>query len=195
MKAALSMPKALVTLIALVAVVCGGLLAHAAAQVGRTTPVPRTLKEQLSKYPGMRLLEPQDISAADCDTTAVPHPGWISADFTGNGRIDFAVLLVSSKSSGHTIFDGRTYSQHEFSLKVFLSKPDGTFDAVSLKQFSDNVPTIKGLKLQPRGQVFDLDSSKGVRLRDPAVTFYSCGQFENVFYWSGSHFDELVTSR
>lgn len=71
----------------------------------------------------------------------------------------------------------------------------GRIETVTLETFIGQIPTIRGLQIQPSGITFDLDAEKQVKISHPSIGFYSCGQSEVVYYWVGSGFKQIVVSR
>jgi len=158
--------------------------------------VPAALQAEIAReYPSKRILNAKDISDDDCEKGANDHPGWVEGRFRGGEFIDYAALLLETQAKGQRFFNGREYKEHDFVLVAFLRNSDGSFTNVTLRQFSENVPSIKGVILDTRRNAVDVQTGKTTPLPYPTFRLYSCGQFEIIYTWTGVRFAEITISQ
>lgn len=158
----------------------------AAAQPAAELPPPVHAAEQA--HPGQRVLQASDLRDAACRAELGAHPGWAAADFNGDGRLDYGVLLIDRKPSRIVRFDGQDYPVYAASVLALLARAGGGYDEQPLYEFSDALPTIRGLLLQAPQRIRDLETERSRTLTRPALSFHSCAQFIVVYAWDGKAF-------
>src|SRR5919198_6066745 len=84
----------------LVAYVVLTIVAVPPARSQKVDDVPDSdLRTALQKeYPGSKIVGVNDVKAESCyyppGTVPLTHPGWVKADFNGDGQADYAVLFM-----------------------------------------------------------------------------------------------------
>jgi ubiquinone/menaquinone biosynthesis C-methylase UbiE len=135
-------------------------------------------------HPDMHVVTPDETRYGDCAPGAAGVPAWFSADLDGDGRTDYAVLLMSDKPTWTVRLDDQDYPTYDARVIAYLAQPDGSLREREVYTFHETLPTIRGIA--PR--------SPGAGPKGPThtgITFISCGQFEVVYYWQGKGFKVL----
>ena len=154
------------------------------------------------EYP--RAIVPKYLDTASCGPQKY-HPGWVKADFNGDGRLDHAVLLVIENKEG--IGMGKRY---DLDLVVLWQDKPGVYRTELVEKLVENsgaVPstTIKELmttsiyiQKQPEGVVQESAAvgDRKVNLISPGILLVSCEQWARVYYWdrTANRFAEIQTA-
>ncbi len=134
-------------------------------------------------FPKERIVESNDIDSKSCQVAS--HPGWIEADFNGDGLRDYAVLLkgsVKQKKEWH----GRELQLMEVKLVAFVQEAArGRFRSIVLDSFEEYYPLGVDIDIQPKGWIREPPSigHKAVELKNPGILQYFCEKSASVFYW------------
>jgi hypothetical protein len=170
-----------------IALAAAGVVAAAALAAPADDPPPPVAAMALA-HPGLRVLEAADLRGGACRHDLGSHPGWVAADFQGDGRLDFGVLLVDRKPSRIVRFDGQDYPVYTARVLALLARAGGGYEERALYDYSDALPTIRGLALQAPRRIRDVETERSRTLTQPALSFVSCGQFTVVYAWDGKDF-------
>ena len=138
--------------------------------------------------PGMHVLTKDEARYADCAPGSVPGPAWFAADLDGDGRTDYAVLLVSDNPTWTVNFEGQDYPTYKARLLAYLSQADGRLIEHAVYAFQEALPTIRGIAPHAVDPTASAARDHRARMRHTGINFVSCGQFEVVYYWQGRHF-------
>ncbi len=156
------------------------------------TDLPMPLRAAIAAtQPGMHVLTVDEARYADCAPGSVPGPGWFAADFDGDGRTDYAVLLVSDDPTWIVHFEGQDYPTYKARLLAYLSQANGRLSEHAVYAFQEALPTIRGIAPHAPDPAAGASSGRQARMRRTGINFVSCGQFEVVYYWQGRHFAQL----
>jgi hypothetical protein len=131
----------------------------------------------------MRPIQGGDIRRGACSGVDTGHPGWVSADFNGDGIRDYGLLLISSKPSRTVRFDGKDYPVFSARVTAFLGLAGNRFEERSIYEFDEALPTIRGIRLQMPETAADPGARRYLTWRYPALVFFACGQFEVAYFW------------
>ena len=105
------------------------------------------------------------------------------ADFNGDGRQDYAVLLKVGEPAGKPEEKLRTAPLWGV---VFLAKRDGRRPFILFKDDDAMIPSRRALWIQPPGRVHhSAHPERVLTLKHPAVGFMLCDSTVKVFYWVG----------
>lgn len=165
-------------------------------------------------YPGAVITKYLD--AESCFYVKKDHPGWVAADFNGDGLSDHAVLLeVQSKKEAHPTY-GKGF---DFNLVVVWQVKAGVYQTELVSRIWENYtltgppdfspPTLKErmttrvfIEKQPSGKIQDrgdIPESGAVGdgtvvMQNPGIRFEICEKSSRVFYWDkkANRFGELV---
>lgn len=166
-----------------------------AGEPGAKEALSSDVKQTLAKaFPDMRMVEREDEDSRDPCGGLTAHPGWVAGDFRGEGRTDYAVLLVDPQSKKRGEFNGKPYTVNSFAFIVLLAQPNGKFETAVLDRFDENLPTGKGLMPRESGDVYSLKDYKTIRLQNHAITLFSCKQYAVIYYWDGKQFSNFGTA-
>lgn len=131
--------------------------------------------------PGGRIVGPHDMDGASCG--ASPSPGLVAADFNGDGREDFAVLLKKSGAPkeplGPPEFTGLWFV-------VFLADHIGALRPAAIQSLAKSRLGKIRLEPHPAGIVTEKGTNKQVAHSSPGILRRVCGKSAVVFHWSGS---------
>jgi len=147
----------------------------------RQTIVPDAVQVAIERfYPGSTLVVLNDLEEGLRQEFADGYPGrnpaFISSDFDGNGRLDYALLLLGKKS-------GRAIVR----LVVLLHAPKGKFKAMSLEEISEFLESVF-IRVRAPGKVQEHDSKKIIITRVPGIERSFFEKSAGVFYWDGRRF-------
>ncbi len=166
-------------------------------------------------YPGAVI--PKYLSAESCFYVKTDHPGWVVADFNGDGLSDHAVLLhVQSKEEAHPGL-GQGW---DFNLVVVWQVKAGVYRTELVSRIWEGITsrppdfsprTIKErmttwiyIEKQPPGKIEDIGDipesgavgDGTVVMQNPGIHLHFCEKSSLVYYWDkkANRFGELVTS-
>jgi ubiquinone/menaquinone biosynthesis C-methylase UbiE len=140
-------------------------------------------------HPGMHVLGAEEARYTGCAPAAAPGPAWIAADFNGDGRTDYAVLLVSDEATWTVRFDNQDYPTYAARVVAYLGQADGGLREREVYAFQESLPTIRGIAVQGSSAA---GSGGEARMRHAGITFISCGQFAVTYYWTGDGFEHAA---
>ena len=109
-------------------------------------------------------------------------PGFIGADFNGDGIPDYAALLRFPRRG----------SSAEW-LVVFLGNRDGGFHLRLLEKF-DGLRDDLYIAMKAPGEVKPINSARGVKLRMPGIARVALDRSRKLFYWQNGRFQRVVIS-
>jgi hypothetical protein len=136
------------------------------------------------EYPGAKIVGVNDVDAKSCyyppGTVPRTNPGWVKADFNGDGKADHAVLFMVGLPEKQP--QGALVNVH---LAVFLREKSGSYQKVILYNFEHYYPISGLIQKQPSGMIKEsgVVGDKIVKLTSPGVLVVSCGQYAKLFYW------------
>ena len=109
-------------------------------------------------------------------------PGFIAADFNGDGVADYAALLTfpQKKTSGEW-------------LVVFMGSKDGGFQLRLLEKYNGVHDDIY-ITMEPSGEVKPFNSVRKVKLRAPGIARIRPDRRPTLFYWQKGRFQRLNLS-
>ncbi len=139
-------------------------------------------------HPGMHVVAPGETRYAGCGPESPTAPGWFTADLDGDGRADYAVLLMSDKPTLTVYLDDQDYPTYDARLTAYLSQPDGKLREHEVYAFHESLPTIRGIAPRAPAKALDATTNRPARPRQTGINFFSCGQFAVVYYWQGNGF-------
>src|SRR5437870_809742 len=159
-------------------------------------------------YPGAII--PKYLDAESCGSEKKHHPGWVTADFNGDGRYDHAVLItVPSKEETTRLGKG-----YDFDLVVLWQEKPGVYRTELISRLWENasygsppdfLPTTKKrlttwvyIEKESPGKIQDSGAvgNRTVILQNSGIRIVYCEESSSVFYWDKkvNRFEELVTS-
>ena len=109
-------------------------------------------------------------------------PGFVAADFNGDGVPDYAALLTfpQKKTSGEW-------------LVVFIGSKDGGFQLRLLEKYNGVHDDIY-ITMEPPGEVKPFQSARRVKLRAPGIARIHPDRRPTLFYWQKGRFQRLNLS-
>ena len=116
----------------------------------------------------------------NADEEAVP--GFVVADFNGDGVADYAALLRFPKKAGFGEW-----------LVVFIGAPAGGFQLRLLEKY-DGFRDDVYITMEPPGEVNASSSLRTVKLRAPAIARIHPERPPTIFYWEKGRFQRLSIS-
>jgi hypothetical protein len=110
------------------------------------------------------------------------NPGCVSADFNGDGTIDYAVLLVREEQK-------MTIEK----VVVFKGQQNGEFIPINLYTIRDRFHDFYLQKITP-GKIKEVDSEYSVIIKNPAFALNLFESASRVYFWDGKIFRNIQTS-
>jgi len=109
-------------------------------------------------------------------------PGFVAADFNGDGVPDYAALLTfpQKNTSGEW-------------LVVFIGNKDGGFQLRLLEKYNGVHDDIY-ITMEPPGEVKPFHSARSVKLRAPGIARIHPDRRPTLFYWQKGRFQHLNLS-
>ena len=109
-------------------------------------------------------------------------PGFVAADFNGDGVPDYAALLTfpQKNTSGEW-------------LVVFMGNKDGGFQLRLLEKYNGVHDDIY-ITMEPPGEVKPFHSARSVKLRAPGIARIHPDRRPTLFYWQKGRFQRLNLS-
>lgn len=152
------------------------------------------------------------IKKADIDTFCysvdyplVSNPGLVEADFNGDKKTDYAVLLQLGKPFDTvSILDGKQFKDEKakVTLVVFMAEGNKKFKTITLVKDDDieaYYPLNLYIEIQPSDTVREseaLEGGKKIYLDAPGILLVYCERSAVVIYWDKKtkKFDEIWVS-
>jgi len=146
--------------------------------------VPPALVSAIQKtYPDTKILDSDEVETEDCGEIK-NAPGFLVADFNGDGIDDYAVVLRKTKSRNNL-----QYGQvRDYLVVTFFGKKDGTFQDLKLAEFEQAETTVWFITLINQKSLYDFERNEEVKLSNPALALIRCGGGSMRFYWDGKEF-------
>ena len=144
-----------------------------------TSELNHAVNEMISRdYPSAKVVEIADVDVKSC---GVPpnHPGWVKADFNGDGQLDHAVLLMV----GEPEKGPQRVAVH---FVIFVREKDGSYKRIAIRSFEGRLPVGKLIQEQPPRKVQEsaVLGKRVITLRNSGIALVSCEQYAQVYYWN-----------
>ena len=141
-----------------------------------------------ASHPSMHMLAADEARYAACAPGATPATAWFAADFDGDGRTDYAVLLLSDQPTWTVHFDDQDYPTYQAQVVAYLAQADGSLREQPVYTFQESLPTIRGIVPRPPEALHSSAAGLPGRPGRAGITFFSCGQFAVSYYWASGGF-------
>ncbi len=157
--------------------------------------LPSSIQKSINQlYPSTRLLEMKDMDLISCGTLT-EQPGIVQADFDGNGIVDYAILLISTKvKREYTDRNERILYLVDTFFVVFQGRREDQYEPILIETRETWLPSSVGLAMARPGRFKTWDSSKTLELKNPAIERYICEQQAAVFYWDTDKYSPFLIS-
>jgi len=139
----------------------------------------------------MRIVQSADVKLPECTHQRMDGSGFLTADLNGDGIADFAALLISRVPKRIEKWEGKDWPVHQVRLVVLLGQKDGSFQANTLYEHEDFLPTIYGLRVQPPTELREVGTERRVSLSKPGIILFACEKFSVVHFYEGGSFKSL----
>jgi hypothetical protein len=155
------------------------LVAATAAAAGDPVLPPRLLAAVAALDAAAAAVERRDIDRQSCRPRPA-HPARVAADFTGDGRLDYALYVRSAPARP----GDRADTEHTVRFVIFVAAAGG-FTPHVIREWPSTLPLHSRLEIQRPGRIREVDGGEGqmVRLRHPGVVEVYCGQAASTFFW------------
>lgn len=152
-----------------------------AAPATGSCSLPQNLqREILNKYPGARLVTPQDIAPDDRALFQNEHgndcPGLTKVDFYGDGRPTLAFVLIVG--TGESV-SAKLVVAHETAQK---------WKAILIDTAKASIPVVWS---QGPGKYEDVYGEKKIQATKPVIVFCEYNAWAIVFAWNGNRVDKI----
>lgn len=123
-------------------------------------------------YPTYKIATIEDEDSAKSCGKEMGYKGFIKADFRGEGKSDYAVLL-SGKSDSNI-------------LVVFLKENNGVYKPILIeKEAGDIIEVVKkGERIDADEDLLGKQEGNHVMLKNPAIESVFCERSSAVYYWN-----------
>ena len=159
-----------------------------------------TISDQLrmaiqERYPQAKVVEVDDLNKDECEIPKSP-PGFVEADFNGDGLTDYGVLLKASLKEEKE-WQGKKLKVMEIKFVVFLKEKSGSLRSIIIDSSDQVHPLLVFIQLQPPGVIREIPTlgDRVFQLKNPGILRYFCGKSSAVFYWDrkAKGFQEIGT--
>ena len=106
-----------------------------------------------SQFPGSKVVRVGDIDKEECGSV-VGNPGFVEADFNGDGFKDFAALLMGDTKKV-VEWQGKTLKLIEVKLVAFLKNDKGKFQPFLLERMDEYYPLALRIELEAPGEIVE----------------------------------------
>jgi hypothetical protein len=158
------------------------------------TPQAAAVTAAIEKaFPGATIVTGADVDSSECGP-APTSPGFVQADFDGDGRADFAVLLNAGATGKVVDWQGKHLRETRYVLALFRAKQTGGFTVTRLNRFVQFWPVAAYIEPQGAGKLEgagDAHRGAGVMLQNPGVSLVFCGKSAVVYYVSDHRVHEV----
>ena len=153
---------------------------------GPATETPPSLLSAIDKsVPNATPITLADVDMKGCDP--VPKsPGLVQADFNGDSRLSYAVLLKAGETGKVVDWQGTKLKQTRYVLALFLDDGMGGFTFKPIHRFEDFSPIAAYIDLQRAGSIKSTSDNRTVVIHNPGVSLVFCEKSEAVYYISGN---------
>lgn len=161
--------------------------AHKTIKYRSCAPFPPSVNLLIKEnFVGWRVVKLSDLSLDDqvqwkrANDSACP--GYVNADFNGNGEEVYAVTLIKVRPNDRQIYQTLV-------VISILKKP--ALITLSPPQAVARVSVVKKL---PKGRYSDAESGDSVDIQHPGIAYEAIEAGSLLFYWDGTRFSSLVIS-
>ncbi|MGE0278705.1 MAG: hypothetical protein AB7R40_25180 [Nitrospiraceae bacterium] len=155
------------------------------APLSAQQPTTEGLQTAIEKVAvGASIVQAKDVDPVACQPVG-ENPGFLRADFNGDGRDDYAVLLKTGDTGKERIWEGKTLRETRFTFVFFLDDGAGGYKPRVVRRYVDFIPTAVVLDLQPAGDVRHRETGKHVRLKNPGITLSFCEKSATTYFLLG----------
>jgi hypothetical protein len=176
--------------------------AVAAAAPGTDDPTlpPDAARALRAAYGAFTIVSDSDVNSEECDPREPGGPprGLVIADFNGDGRTDYAVLVRMGPGKNVEKAAGRAFTLYDAAFVVLLGEPSGGFTRISLWNHDMWIPINLVVGLAAPGVIREHGSAgdRTVELKNPGITVDICGKTTEVLYWNDvkKSFDSVTIS-
>ena len=165
-----------------------------AAEPPSATELPPAVQEAITRlHPAAAVLRADEVLVERCGTER-RRDQVVRADFNGDGRADYALLLRIGEARAVA---GEALKSVSVWAVVFLARRDGLYRPFILfKSEEVMIPSRHVIALQPSGRVHHgAHPERVLTLKQPGLASILCEGPEKVFYWvsRGQTFREYLT--
>lgn len=133
--------------------------------------------------PGASLVTLRDVDSKSC--RPIPkNPGLVRADFDGDHRADFAVLLRLGQTGKVVNWQGSTLTETQFAFAIFLDDGNGRFIYKFVRRFVNYAPVAAFIDIQEAGKIRNRDQNRDVVVPNPAIMLVFCEKSASAYYLS-----------
>jgi hypothetical protein len=165
------------------------LMMHSAALTAYDQPAISKVNGLVkASIPQCRLLELKDLDG-DLQKyislgNSSAHPGFVNADFDGNGTEDYAVLLICGKGKHQTI-----------QFAVFMANKNNSYSCIKINKWNEEL-YLKNLYLDyvKRGNITETETERVVKIINDGVSLNLFEAASQVYYWKNGNFSHIQTS-
>lgn len=146
-------------------------------------------------YPNTDVKIVTKVDQSECEIKG-DQPGMIKADFNGDGKSDYAILVQLRKVKGNqkNPVKDEDFEEVDITLLTLIQTPSGSFDRYILEKTEGYMTGMVFIELVAPGIEHEFDTNKPVRLKNPGVALVYCGKSKVDFYWHGRGFKQVWIS-
>lgn len=140
--------------------------------------------------PDLEVIGFKDMDLASCGPIEAP-PGYVNADFDGDGSQDYAILAAVNPPMETTMFNGKELDLHEMWIILITRLSDDPYEVMVYEKLETFIPSGVGIRVASTGVVnIQHDSGEDIVLENPGILVYFCEKSSKVVFWNGSRFVE-----
>jgi hypothetical protein len=162
-----------------------------AAESSSNLALPEALASAISNIStNSSVVGAEDVDPSACRPVG-EKPGLVQADFNGDGRDDYAVLLKTKETDKKTTWQGTELREAEFAFAFLLDDASGGYKQMIVRRYSDFVPTGVVLDLQAPGDVHDRETHKDIQIFNPSVILSFCEKSATAYFVTGGEIHSI----
>jgi len=165
------------------------IIVYSSANSTKQNAIPDILALQIkSSYPACRLLQLSDsdkgLQEYLIGTPRGINPGYIAADFNGDTKEDYAVLLLCDDKNIPKIL-----------FTVFMSSKNGSYSCIDIHTWTGTL-YLKNLYLDifTPGKIREHDSRRVIPIKNHSVLLVLFESASQVYYWKDGKFNNIQIS-
>jgi len=164
-------------------------LIYASVLCGNNLKISHKIESLIKiNYPKCKLLQMTDLNQdlQDYFVHNFPNssPGYVASDFNGDGKLDYAALLICLEKKKSTI-----------RFVVFMARKDDSYSCLKIHKWSEKLYLSNlYLNIVKPGKIQEWDSERIITIEHPGIALVLFEAASRVYYWKRGQFNYIQTS-